>query len=137
MTRPCKYAFSLPLSSSHINIAMADVEMKKQDEKKEDEKKEDVKTPPPPPTPLAEIKSNVALIDKAVSTLEPRFTHRVLRSLTTLRKRTDPTVLRNAVEEIYPKGEYQVCYGTRINLTNCMNRQRCKEIPPLVDSRIF
>lgn len=60
----------------------------------------DVEAPPP----LAEIKSNVALIDKGVSTLEPRFTHRVLRSLTALRKRTDAAVLRNAVEEIYPKG---------------------------------
>ncbi|KXN84058.1 26S proteasome non-ATPase regulatory subunit 3 [Leucoagaricus sp. SymC.cos] len=82
---------------------MADVEMKKQDEKKKEEKKEETKTPPPPPTPLAEIKANVALIDKAVSTLEPRFTHRVLRSLTALRKRTDPTVLINAVDDIYPK----------------------------------
>lgn len=85
---------------------MADVEMKK-DNKKDDEKKDETKPappPPPPPTPLAEIKSNIALIDRAVSTLEPRFTHRVLKSLTALRRRTDATVLRNAVEEIYSKG---------------------------------
>lgn len=94
---------------------MADVEMNAKDAKKEEEKKEDAKTPPPPPTPLAEIKSNAALIDKAVSTLEPRFTHRVLKSLTALRRRTDATVLRNAVEEIYPKGEsvLSTCRPTR------------------------
>jgi 26S proteasome regulatory subunit N3 len=79
---------------------MADVEMKPKESKKDDDQKESNKTP----TPLVEIKSNVALIDKAVSTLEPRFTHRVLRSLTALRKRTDAAVLKNAVEEIYSKG---------------------------------
>ncbi|KAF9445730.1 diphenol oxidase-A2 [Macrolepiota fuliginosa MF-IS2] len=78
--------------------------MKNKDGKKDEEKKtEESKTPPPPPTPLAEIKSNIALIDRAVSTLEPRFTHRVLRSLTALRRRTDAVVLRNAIDEIYPK----------------------------------
>jgi hypothetical protein len=96
---------------------MADVEMKpaeekpknekkddeKMDEKKEGEKKDSVK---PPPTPVAEIKSNVVLIERAVSTLEPRFTHRVLRTLTALRKRIDDKVLRDAVEELYPKGRW-------------------------------
>jgi hypothetical protein len=93
----------------HLNApAMADVGTKKQDEKEKEKKEESKTPPPPPPTPLAEIKSNVALIDRAVSTLEPRFTHRVLRSLTALRKRTDETVLRNAVEDIYPKGKFWV-----------------------------
>lgn len=100
------------------HTAMADVEMKKQDDKKEDDKKDDTKTPPPPPTPLAEIKSNVALIDKAVSTLEPRFTHRVLRSLTALRKRSDVAVLRNAVGEIYPKGGRRLHHTKRMTVPN-------------------
>lgn len=67
--------------------------------------KTEVKAPPaPPPTPFAEIKNNAALIERAVSTLEPRFTHRVLRSLTQLRKRLDANVLKEATTALYPKG---------------------------------
>jgi len=82
---------------------MTDVEMKPAEDKTTDEQKEKESTPPPP-TPLAEIKSNVALIERAVSTLEPRFTQRVLRSLTALRKRLDFKVLHDAITEVYPKG---------------------------------
>jgi len=96
---------------------MADVEMtsteKVQEEKKEESKKED-ETKPIPPSPVAEIKSNIALIEKAVSTLEPRFTHRVLRTLTSLRKQIDETVLRDTIEEVYPKG----LFGSFGNLTS-------------------
>lgn len=87
---------------------MADVEMKHADSKKGDDKKaEDQKTEQPKPIPIspaAEIKHNVALINRAVSTLEPRFTHRVLRTLSALRKKLDDSILRDAVEEIYSKG---------------------------------
>lgn len=89
---------------------MADVEMKPVDEKPKDEKegssedKEKTETKKVPPTPLEEIKANAALIDRAVSTLEPRFTHRVLRTLTSLRKRVDNKVLRDAIIEVYPSG---------------------------------
>ncbi|KAF8068878.1 PCI domain-containing protein [Lyophyllum atratum] len=86
---------------------MADIEMKAADNKAKDEgKKEEKKqeeAPKPPPSPVAEIKSNIALIERAVSTLEPRFTHRVLRTLTALRKRINATVLRNAIEQVYTK----------------------------------
>ncbi|KAI9509041.1 diphenol oxidase-A2 [Russula earlei] len=64
---------------------MADVEMK--DAKTKGETNSDVAAPPQ--SPVVEIKSNIALIERAVSTLEPRFTIRVLRSLTALRKRLD------------------------------------------------
>ena len=57
------------------------------------------------PTPVSDIKSNVQLIERAVSTLEPRFTHRVLRALTTLRKRLDGNVLKEALAT-YPKGAH-------------------------------
>ncbi|PBK68917.1 diphenol oxidase-A2 [Armillaria solidipes] len=92
---------------------MADVEMKPADikpndeEKKEEkadkneEKKEEPKKEPE--SPVTEIKSNAALIEKAVATLEPRFTHRVLRTLAALRKRLDDSVLRKVIEEVYPK----------------------------------
>ncbi|KAJ3829537.1 PCI domain-containing protein [Lentinula raphanica] len=73
----------------------------KKDEKKEETTQEEVKKEPP--TPLAEIKGNFVLIDRAVSTLEPRFTHRVLRTLTTLVKKIDEGIIRNAIEEAYPK----------------------------------
>lgn len=82
---------------------MADVEMKPAAETKgAKEVKEETKKAPP--SPVSEIKSNVALIERAVATLEPRFTHRVLRSLTTLRKKLDDKVLRDAIEEIFPSG---------------------------------
>ena len=80
---------------------MKPADTKTKDEKKGEEKKEESKVPP---SPVIEIKANVALIDRAVFTLEPRFTHRVLRTLTALRKRIDNGVLRDAIEELYPKG---------------------------------
>lgn len=55
-------------------------------------------------TPVAEIRANGQLIERAVSTLEPRFTHRVLRSLTTLRRKLNADILKDAFEAIYPKG---------------------------------
>lgn len=89
---------------------MSDVRMKAQDKNPEEKgkkvdatKKEEEN--PIPPTPTAEIKSNIAFIERAVADLEPRFTHRVLRSLTALRKRLDDKVLRDAIEENYPKGK--------------------------------
>ena len=93
-------------------IAMADVEMKPVDEEKKtgEEKKEESKEPSPPPlTPTAEIKANVALIERAVATLEPRFTHRVLRTLTALRKKLDNAILREAIAEVYPTGMFITC----------------------------
>jgi 26S proteasome regulatory subunit N3 len=89
---------------------MPDVEMKPADDKAKGEKKSEEKDEEkdaeakPPPTPVADIKSSILLIERAVSTLEPRFTHRVLRTLTSLRKRIDDKVLRDAIEELYPKG---------------------------------
>ncbi|KAJ7359210.1 diphenol oxidase-A2 [Mycena albidolilacea] len=91
---------------------MPDVEMKpadnKDDKKKKDEKKEEKKEkkeepPKPPPTPVQEIKYNVVLIERAVATMEPRFAHRALRTLTALRRRLDDVVLRNAVNEVFVK----------------------------------
>ncbi len=88
---------------------MADVEMKPADTKakKDDDKKEETVVEEPkkePETPVSEIKSNIILIERAVSTLEPRFTHRALRTLTGLRKKVDDTILYTAISEVYPKG---------------------------------
>jgi 26S proteasome regulatory subunit N3 len=86
---------------------MPDVEMKPTEDKLSDKKSEEDQKPSPPSlSPLTEIKNNVALLDRAVSTLEPRFTHRVLRTLTALRKRINDTVLSEAIELIYAKGDF-------------------------------
>ncbi|KAG1753642.1 PCI domain-containing protein [Suillus paluster] len=83
---------------------MPDVEMVKATDQK-DEKKDDKKEEPrpAPPTSTQEIKANIALIERAITDVEPRFTYRVLRSLTGLRKRINDKVLRDAIEENYPK----------------------------------
>jgi 26S proteasome regulatory subunit N3 len=85
---------------------MADVEMK--DAKTKADAKGDVATPPL--SPVSEIKSNVSLIERAVSTLEPRFTIRVLRSLTALRKRLDDKAMCDAISEIYPQGAWVLAF---------------------------
>ena len=97
---------TLPCCLSSRYIAMADVEMKPADDAKEkkDEKSTDTDRKPVPLTPVAEIKANVVLIERAVSTLEPRFTHRVLRSLAHLRKKLDDKVLGDAISQVYVAG---------------------------------
>ncbi|KAI0741586.1 diphenol oxidase-A2 [Daedaleopsis nitida] len=75
---------------------MPDVEMTPAEDKKEEKK-------PVLLTLVAEIKATVVLIERAVhvSTLEPRFTHRVLRSLTHLGRKLDDKILRDAIQAIY------------------------------------
>jgi 26S proteasome regulatory subunit N3 len=91
---------------------MSDIEMKAEESKdekqksdkkdKKEDKKEDKKPVPIPPE--TEIKNNAILIHRTVSTLEPRFTYRVLRTLTALRRRINAAVLHTAIESIYVKG---------------------------------
>lgn len=90
---------------------MSDVAMKPLDEKEEknvdetkDKKVEEVKKQPP--SVPAEIKANVLLIDRAVSTLEPRYTLRVLRTLATLRKRLTNQNLVEAIEVVFPTSTF-------------------------------
>ncbi|EIW78381.1 diphenol oxidase-A2 [Coniophora puteana RWD-64-598 SS2] len=94
---------------------MSDVPMNPPADKKTDEKSstEETKkaTPKPPPPPAVEIKANIGLIERAVNDIEPRFTHRVLRSLTALRKRINYDVLREAVEQKWPGNSSQVKAG--------------------------
>ena len=93
-------------------MAVVDIEMstttddKKADDKKKSKEEESAPAPAPvpPPTPVAIIKTNIALIERAVTTLEPRFTHRVLRNLAGLRKRIDDKVLRDAIKDVYGNG---------------------------------
>lgn len=51
-----------------------------------------------------EILGNITLIGRAVATIEPRFTTRVLRTLTTLRKKLTKPILRDVINRAFPKG---------------------------------
>ena len=97
-----------PSSSYAMSNPQTASKDKKIEEKKDDkaDSTKKIEEKPVPPTPTAEIKSNIALIERAVADLEPRFTHRVLRSLTALRKRLGNKILRDAIEENYPLGVY-------------------------------
>lgn len=89
---------------------MADVEMKPAADGPKDTT-EEIKAPPALPSPATEIKGNAILIDRGVSTLEPRFTHRALRSLAALRKRITPEILKNVTLELCPKGIGNLGHG--------------------------
>jgi 26S proteasome regulatory subunit N3 len=52
-----------------------------------------------------EIKQNLTLINRAVHNLEPRFTARVLRTLTGLRKKLYREALQEVVNDLYPKSQ--------------------------------
>ncbi|WVR07220.1 hypothetical protein IAU60_004261 [Kwoniella sp. DSM 27419] len=51
-----------------------------------------------------EILNNITLIGRAVTTIEPRFTIRVLRTLTTLRKKLNKEALKSVLDQAFPKG---------------------------------
>jgi 26S proteasome regulatory subunit N3 len=68
--------------------------------------KKEAAPPKPPVSPASEIKANLVLIHRGVTSLEPRFTNRVLRGLTTLRNKLTNTILRDVVSEVYAKGVY-------------------------------
>ncbi|WVQ77238.1 hypothetical protein IAR50_006921 [Cryptococcus sp. DSM 104548] len=74
----------------------------KDGEKKEVEEKKEVA--PPPPTVKEEILNNINLIGRAVTTIEPRFTIRVLRTLTSMRKKVGKEDLKEVLNQAFPKG---------------------------------
>lgn len=53
----------------------------------------------------ADIAHNLGTLRSAVAILEPRLTTRVLRTLTSIRKRLTGAALREAVEAGFPAGE--------------------------------
>lgn len=76
-------------------------EATKEVEMKDEESKAQESPKPQPLAPVEEILANVVLIERAVSTLEPRFSNRVLRGLTSLRRNINEKVLKDAVNAIY------------------------------------
>ncbi|KAK6218775.1 1 3-beta-glucanosyltransferase gel4 [Pestalotiopsis sp. IQ-011] len=51
---------------------------------------------------IADIKSNFALLDRAVTLFDARFTLRALRSISSLRKRLTPEIIAQAIAESFP-----------------------------------
>ncbi len=51
-----------------------------------------------------ETLNNISLIGRGVASIEPRFTIRVLRTLTTLRKKLTKTLMRSVLDHAFPKG---------------------------------
>lgn len=66
-----------------------------------------------------ELKANLALLARAVELFEPRLSARVLRTLTTVRRKLSRQadgllVLRQVMEESYPKGACAVSRSHRL-----------------------
>ena len=85
-----------------------DVEMKNADEEAKDEVPKEDPTASPltgiaynKPLLMIVIKQNLQLLEKAVSTSDPRFTYRVLK-MSNLRKRLSTEVLVQVIREVYP-----------------------------------
>ncbi|KAF6844219.1 proteasome regulatory particle subunit [Colletotrichum musicola] len=51
---------------------------------------------------VADIKSNFALLDRAVALFDARFSLRALRSISTIRKRLNPDIIAQAIVETFP-----------------------------------
>ncbi|KAJ3024331.1 26S proteasome non-ATPase regulatory subunit [Thoreauomyces humboldtii] len=53
---------------------------------------------------LSDIKANITLLDRAVATLEGRFTTRALRATASIRKRLNPDIIGQALNAHFPEG---------------------------------
>lgn len=79
------------------NDAEGDVAMDDADKAAEGEAKVD-----PVAQTINDIKSNFALLDRAVALFDARFSLRALRSISSIRKRLTPDILAQAISETYP-----------------------------------
>ncbi|RIB23000.1 proteasome regulatory subunit C-terminal-domain-containing protein [Gigaspora rosea] len=82
-----------------MTVENQDVEMEQADEVDDTEKKaleSDALV-------LSELRQNFTLLERAVSTIESRFTTRVLRTTASIRKRLTADLLAQAIRDIYPK----------------------------------
>ncbi|KAI9682763.1 MAG: 26S proteasome non-ATPase regulatory subunit [Trizodia sp. TS-e1964] len=70
-------------------------------DKAESEKPEEEK-PDPVLKAVNDIKGNFALLERAVALFDARFTLRVLRSISSIRKRLTPEILAQVITDIYP-----------------------------------
>lgn len=63
---------------------------------------DDAVTEDPTVKTISDIKSNFALLERAVTLFDARFTLRALRSISSLRKRLTPDILAQVITETYP-----------------------------------
>ncbi|KAI1503994.1 proteasome regulatory subunit C-terminal-domain-containing protein [Biscogniauxia marginata] len=69
----------------------------------ESDKAEDLEVKVDPVTQaITDIKSNFALLDRAIALFDARFSLRALRSISSLRKRLTPDILAQAIAETFP-----------------------------------
>ncbi|GAB1317522.1 26S proteasome non-ATPase regulatory subunit [Madurella fahalii] len=80
-----------PLNDADGDVAMDD----------SDKAGDEVKVDPVIQT-INDIKSNFALLDRAVALFDARFSLRALRSISSIRKRLTPDILAQAISETYP-----------------------------------
>ncbi|KAL2163502.1 hypothetical protein VTH06DRAFT_5560 [Thermothelomyces fergusii] len=80
-----------PPDEAADDVAMDDVEKTAEGEAKVD----------PVAQTISDIKSNFALLDRAVALFDARFSLRALRSISSIRKRLTPDILAQAVSETY------------------------------------
>ncbi|KAI1131389.1 putative proteasome regulatory particle subunit [Nemania abortiva] len=83
---------SQPPADSEGDIAMDDLDKAQELEVKVD----------PVTQAITDIKSNFALLDRAVALFDSRFTLRALRSISSLRKRLTPDILAQVIAETFP-----------------------------------
>ncbi|KAL1405436.1 26S proteasome non-ATPase regulatory subunit [Vanrija albida] len=83
------------------DVVKADAKDAKADPKADAEAKVE---PAPVLTVEEEILNSIQLIGRAVATIEPRFTARVLRTLTGLRKKLTRPALKAAIDRAFPRG---------------------------------
>ncbi|KAK8127026.1 proteasome regulatory particle subunit [Apiospora kogelbergensis] len=86
--------------SSQPPPADAEGDVNMEDSDKTEEELE-VKVDPVTQT-ISDIKSNFALLDRAVALFDARFSLRALRSISSLRKRLNPDILAQVIAESYP-----------------------------------
>ncbi|CAG8689209.1 10895_t:CDS:2, partial [Racocetra fulgida] len=88
-------------TTEEVNMAVEnqDIEMEHADEVDDTEKK----ALEADALLLSDLRQNFTLLERAVSTIESRFTTRVLRTTASIRKRLTADLLAQAIRDIYPK----------------------------------
>jgi hypothetical protein len=99
---------------------------------------------------LTDIKTNFTLLDRAVAHFDPRFTLRVLRSISSMRKYITPEVLAEVIVETYPDSNETASFlleaigqagafegvqeASKMEVDSEQNKTAPKEILPEVDA---
>ncbi|KAL9484033.1 hypothetical protein ACSS6W_002822 [Trichoderma asperelloides] len=77
---------------------------------------------------VADIKSNFALLDRAVALFDARFSLRALRSISLIRKHLSQDVIAQAIADTYPANSAEVK-----TVKNGASKKEAKEIIPEID----